>query len=80
MRSDASSSGYVSPTPTVDEAVGKIARCRSFCEQIAQTAAMHSPPVTATEINLARLLQQAMQEIQQQLHGIESDVSRVVPS
>lgn len=75
--STTSCSNNSSPPLSVDEAVCKIARCRGFCEQIAATAAMHPTPVTATEVNLARLLQQAMQEIQQQLQVIQVDVSRV---
>eukprot|EP00873_Tetraselmis_striata_P041766 jgi/Tetstr1/462030/TSEL_007101.t1 len=75
--SDASFTSAAPSPLSVDEAVHKIARCRGFCEQIAVTAAMHPTPVTTTEVNLARLFQQAMQEIQQQLLGIEDDVARV---
>ena len=55
-------------------AVDKIAQCRVFCERVAETAAMQSPALTPTESNLARLLQEAMLEIRQQLEGVEAEL------
>lgn len=58
-----------------ESAVDKINQCKEFCERVAETAAMHSPALTDTECNLARLLQQAMAEIRQQLDCLEADVA-----
>ncbi len=58
------------------ETLKRLQSCRLFCSQVSETASMHSPPVTSTEINLHRLLQTALWEIEQQLLGLEQDIIR----
>ena len=58
------------------ETLQRIQSCRMFCSQVSQTASMHSPPVSSTEVNLHRILQSALSEIEQQLLGLEQDISR----
>jgi len=58
-------------------AVDKLTQCRIFCERVAETAAMQSPAITATEMNLSRLLKEAMLEIRQQLACVEAELYSV---
>mmetsp|Transcript_10581 Transcript_10581/g.30136 ORF Transcript_10581/g.30136 Transcript_10581/m.30136 type:complete len:148 (+) Transcript_10581:464-907(+) len=60
-----------------DVVMDKINRCKLFCDTVAQTASMHPTPVTATETNLARLLQQAMSEIRLQLEHVGIELQTV---
>mmetsp|Transcript_10522 Transcript_10522/g.29948 ORF Transcript_10522/g.29948 Transcript_10522/m.29948 type:complete len:102 (+) Transcript_10522:522-827(+) len=59
-----------------DTTLQRIQNCKLFCSRVSETASMHSPPVSMTEVNLHRLLQSALSEIHQQLEGLESDFSR----
>jgi len=57
------------------EALKRIQNCKTFCSRVRQTASMHSPPVTPTELNLQKMLQSALSEIYRQLESLELEVA-----
>jgi len=56
------------------DALKRIQSCKMFCHRVSQTASMHSPPVTLTEMNMHNMLQNALSEIQRQLESLETEV------